>query len=96
MNDDDLDTLLRADAGHTPADAGFSQRLLARLPPRRRPPATSRLPARAAQLCALSTAALGALLLPAGPEAWLPGVCLLGLVLWWSLPQSRGGLFRAV
>lgn len=94
MTDDRLDALLRADAAQEPEDAGFTHRLLQRLPQRRRPPSVSRLPARAAQLTAMTLAVLCLGLLPAETEAALPALSLLGLLLWWSLPQSGSALFR--
>jgi ferric-dicitrate binding protein FerR (iron transport regulator) len=94
--DAELDALLLADAQAGPADEGFSERLLARLPARRRRMTRrSRLPARAAQLAAL-TAALAAFGLlwsslpaDAGADARSATGVLLLLVIAWTLPQAR-------
>lgn len=102
ISDQELDALLRADAAAGPSDADFGQRLLARLPaqrPRQRV-RVSRLPRRAAQLAALSTALLAfgllwpSLLAEAGSgrqalEAGLTGFVLLALIVGWTLPQAR-------
>ena len=92
MNDEELDALLRADAALVVPDDGFSSRLLRRLPRRHR--RLNPLPARAAQLLAISLAVLALGGLPAGSEAVLPALSLLALLLWWSLPQSGGALYR--
>ena len=97
--DAELDALLRADAQAGPADDGFSERLLARLPARRRRVKRrsryGRAPARAAQLAAL-TAALAAFGLlwthlpaDAGADARSATGVLLLLVITWTLPQAR-------
>ena len=94
MNDDALDALLRGDAAQELADDGFAERLVARLPARRRRTAVSRLPARTAQLTAMTLAVLCLGFLPPDAESVLPALSLLTLVLWWSLPQSGAALFR--
>lgn len=107
MNDEELDALLRADADAGPEDAGFTQRLLGKLPARRMraAQASSRLPRRAVQLAALSTALFGfCLLWPGVAEAWmqarsggepaLGGAVLLALAVWWTLPQARSNPWR--
>lgn len=97
--DAELDALLRADAQAGPADDGFSERLLTRLPARARRSSLrrhrSRLPARAVQLAAL-TAALAAFGLlwdqgaaTASTDALIASLVLLTLVVSWTLPQAR-------
>lgn len=93
-----LDRALRAHWAHAPEppDDGFSQRVMAALPPRA---AASRRNAQrwapwlnGARWTALALASMGAaaLLAPAGaaPDAsqQLAAACLIGLVVWWSLP----------
>jgi hypothetical protein len=85
-----------------PEDAGFSLRVMAALPAQR----TRRLPARtgftpamrAAEIAAISTAALALGYLPlqgmGGLDALAAACSLLALLLWWSLPQSRGSGWR--
>ncbi|MBP8144639.1 hypothetical protein [Pseudorhodoferax sp.] len=97
-DDSDWCALLRDD-GPEPADAGFSLRVMAALTlRRRRPPRSDPAPARAAELLAMgsSCAALALLMLqgPGGVEQLAAGAVLLGLLLWWSLPQSRGSQWR--
>jgi hypothetical protein len=105
MNDEELDALLRLDAAAGPVDAGFTERLLARLPPRRAVRTSSRLPWRMVQLAASSIALFGfCLLWPGVAEAWmqaqsgsepaLGGAVLLALAVWWTLPQARGNPWR--
>lgn len=107
MKDEELDALLRADADAGPADEGFTQRLLARLPgtPPRRRQAHRRQPWRAVQLTALTSALVGfGLLWPDMADAWLQaqsggesalgGAVLLALAVWWALPQVRGNPWR--
>ncbi len=99
MKDEDLDTLLCADAQAGPDDGGFTLGVMARLRPRRTPRA-SRLPRRLVQVLALSTALFGfCLLWPGVADAWvqaqsggdaaLGGGVLLLLAVWWTLPQAR-------
>lgn len=107
MKDEELDALLRLDAAAGPEDGDFTQRLLQRLPALRRRASAqrSRLPWRAVQLAALSTALFGfCLLWPGVAEAWLQaqsgsepalgGAVLLGLAVWWTLPQARSNPWR--
>lgn len=85
-----------------PLDAGFSAHVVAQLPaqPQRRRAARPRFsPAmRAAETAAVSLAALVLSLLPlqklAALDATFASVSLLALLLWWSLPQSRGSGWR--
>lgn len=107
IDDDALDALLRSDAADGPADAGFSDRVMAAVSTRRRAPAAriDPLPLRAAQWMALGgiVCALG-WLWPELSEIWpregrlgeslLTVAALLGLVTWWSLPQSKGSLLH--
>ncbi len=92
IDDHDLDALLRADAAQGVPDDGFSRAVLRRLPRRHR--RRNALPARAAQLLAISLAVLALGGLPEGGESLLPALSLLALLLWWSLPQSGGALYR--
>jgi|GEM_PF-5331586 len=107
MKDEELDALLRLDAAAGPGDGDFTQRLMQRLPAQRRRVAgrRSRLPWRAVQLAALSTALFGfCLLWPGVADAWLRaqsgsepalgGAVLLALAVWWSLPQARSNPWR--
>lgn len=107
FDDADLDALLRADATEGPADAGFTERLMGRLPARRRvvAAASDPLPVRLAQWVAV-----GAMVFALGwiwpevagvwpqhgqlGESLITVAVLLGLVTWWSLPQSRGSLLH--
>lgn len=105
LDDDALDALLRADAAAGPDDAGFTQRLMARLPARPRETRVEPLLLRTAQWVAVGAMLCGlGLLWPELSEVWpregrlgeslLTGAVLLGLVTWWSLPQSRGGVLH--
>ncbi len=83
-------------------DAAFQLRVMSALPAQeaRRMPARPRFtPAmRAAELAAISVAALLLSLLPlqglGEAEAIVAGFSLLAMLLWWSLPQSRGSGWR--
>lgn len=83
-----------------PADGdAFAARLLAHLPRQRPAPTASEpWPARLAIGMAMG---LGAALLAVLPsqglaplEQGMASVCVLALLLWWSLPQSRGSLWH--
>lgn len=96
MSDAELDALLRADASAGPPDEGFTDRLLHRLPARRR--RRSRPPRRAAQatqLAALTAALIAFGLLwtqlpgEASTEALSASLVLLTLVIGWTLPQAK-------
>ncbi|MEO3690483.1 hypothetical protein [Roseateles paludis] len=100
---DAFDALLRTQlhAEPEPLDAGFSLRVMAALPtqtPRRfaPPPALGRW-LRIAQWSATSTAAAGlsavfaSPTLQADPARALAGACLLGLVVFWSIPSRWSG-----
>jgi hypothetical protein len=102
-HDDQAWRALLCDETPEPDDAGFSLRVMGALPAQRRRPARHARhadagPARAAELLALGSAcaALGLLALqgPGGLEQSLAAVSLLGLVLWWSMPQSAGSQWR--
>jgi hypothetical protein len=85
-----------------PNDDGFTLRVMAALPPRSRAAADVSLRPWGRQAAALAMSAagigLGALSLFAGglpPAEWgLAAASLLGLMLWWSLPQSAGSGWR--
>lgn len=87
-----------------PADAGFALKVMAALPPqqlvRPRQPRASGRWLRQAEGLAMggSVAALALVLEPAAAlpllEQALAGACLMGLVLWWSLPQTPGSRWR--
>lgn len=85
-----------------PSDAGFALRVMANLPAQQRPRRAARprfTPAmRAAELAAISIVAAVLSLLPsqnlAALDATMATVSLLALLLWWSLPQSRGSGWR--
>ncbi len=96
---DAFDTLLRTQlhAAPEPLDAGFSLRVMAALPPANAlPPALTRW-LRIARWAATSTAAAGLAAvfasptLQADPARALAGVCLLGLVVFWSIPSRWSG-----
>lgn len=77
----------------------FAARLLSRLP-RQRPAQTASEPW-PARLAAGMAMGLGAALLAVLPsqqlaplEQGLASACVLALLLWWSLPQSRGSLWH--
>lgn len=99
MTDDAWERALAAylQGGDEPADAGFSQRVMAKLPPQQRP-ASANGPAHAAGVVAIGVACGALALVPlteaAALEQWTSVVVLLALLLWWSLPQSRGGVWR--
>ena len=104
MNDPHFDPWLREalQAEPEPDDAGFSLRVMAALPAREASRPLARVGPWRRQAAALAMAAasicLGALALFAGAwplaEQGLAGLSLLGLLLWWSLPQSAGSGWR--
>jgi hypothetical protein len=84
-----------------PLDAGFSARVMTQLPahaPRRAARPRFSQAMRAAELAAISLVAMVLSLVPlqnlAALDATLASVSLLALLLWWSLPQSRGSGWR--
>jgi len=85
-----------------PLDDGFSLRVMAALPAAPRSAAHAQVDPWRRQAAALATAAagigLGALALFGGAwplaEQGLAALSLVGLMAWWSLPQSAGGGWR--
>ena len=85
-----------------PLDAGFSLQVMADLPEQPRPRTRPQLDPWRRQAAALAMGAagigLGALALFAGAwplaEQGMAALSLLGLLAWWSLPQSVGGGWR--
>ncbi len=98
----DFDTWLRnaLQTEPEPSDAGFAARLMAALPPQNPAPAPARRGSarwrrHAHSLCLGAAAvALSLVLEPSTDlkalEQALASSCLLGLLVWWSLPQGRG------
>ena len=97
-HDDHWRAPLRDDATPEPADEGFTLRVMAALTVRRPRQRTDPWPARAAELLAMGSAcaalAMLALQGPGGMEQGVAVGALLALLLWWSLPQSRGSQWR--
>lgn len=103
MNDDAWTEALRAHWGAEPepADAGFTERLMSSLPAQPRAPATrarSAVPARSAGVLAMVSITTALAQIPAeglgGLEQFVSLTVALGLLTWWSLPQSRGSWWR--
>jgi hypothetical protein len=100
--DSNFDAALRQQFQDTPepADDGFSLRVMAALPPRAPSPQRQHLAhwLRVTQWAASAGAALGLAALLMSPSAHLgaphalAGLCLLGLLIFWSIPSrwSRG------
>ncbi len=101
MTEQDFDTQLQRQlqARPEPPDDGFNLRVMAALP-RQRSRRQVRL-RRALRAAASSAMVLAALALAALPQLGLPSIeqalataALLALLLWWSLPQSPGSVWR--
>ena len=104
LNDAELDALLRQDAQRLDAEAAdFSARLMPHLPPHLPPrrPVAEALALQTPALAALGLG-LGALWLESLPvqgnlpslDLGLATLLLLGLLIWWSVPQSPGSAWH--